>query len=233
MAIDDEAEHIVIENPEELGYKFEQGRIKAQKDNCSKSKKTVVPNQKLSLKEKLYNSFKELTNVYSLVALAMLLAIRIIVGIFANSTMALFGNMLKISINFLPIAVAAAMFGPIGAALVGGLGDILSFFINPASGGSYFPGFTLNGILTGLILGIFLYKNNISVKNVLISWSINAVLIEVLLSGYWLYFIYGAGSGASFWVYLWTRVISEAIKFVPSVLLIFAVCKATGKIRIK
>ncbi len=163
----------------------------------------------------------------------MLLALRIIVGIFANSTMALFGNMLKISINFLPIAIAAAMFGPIGAALIGGLGDILSFFINPASGGAYFPGFTLNGILTGLILGIFLYKNNVNIKTVLISWTINAVLIEVLLSGYWLYFIYGAGSGTSFFVYLWTRVISEAIKFVPSVLLILALGKAAEKIPLK
>ena len=185
------------------------------------------------MKEKLVNSVKELKNVYSLVALAMLLAIRIIVGIFANSTMPMFGNMLKISINFLPIAIAATMFGPVGAALVGGLGDVLSFFINPASGGSYFPGFTLNGILTGLILGLFLYKNNVNIKTVLISWTINAVLIEVFLSGYWLYFISGAGSGNSFWLYLWTRVISEAIKFVPSVLLILAVGKAVGKIRLK
>lgn len=187
----------------------------------------------MSLKDKFYNSLKELTNVYSLVALAMLLAIRIIVGIFANSTMALFGNMIKISINFLPIAIAAAMFGPIGAALVGGLGDILAFFINPASGGSYFPGFTLNGILTGIILGIFLYKNNVTIKTVLISWTINAVLIEVFLSGYWLYFIYGAGSGDTFWIYLCTRAISEAIKFVPSVLLILAVGKATSKIKLR
>ena len=54
----------------------------------------------MGFKEKFYNSAKELSNVQSLVALAMLLAIRVIVGIFANSTMALFGNMLKISINF-------------------------------------------------------------------------------------------------------------------------------------
>ena len=63
----------------------------------------------MRINDKFYNSLKELTNVYSLVALAMLLAIRIIVGIFANSTMALFGNMVKISINFLPIAIAAAL----------------------------------------------------------------------------------------------------------------------------
>lgn len=187
----------------------------------------------MSFKEKFYNSAKELTNVYSLVAIAMLLAIRIIVGIFANSTMALFGNMVKLSINFLPISVAAAMFGPIAAGLVGGLGDILSFFINPASGGAYFPGFTLNGILTGLILGIFLYKNNVNIKTVLISWTINAVFIEIFLSGYWLYFIYGTGSGDTFWVYLLTRAVSEAIKFVPSVLLILVVGKAVEKIKLK
>ncbi len=187
----------------------------------------------MTFKEKICNSAKEMTSVYSLCMLAMLLALRVIVGIFANSTMAVFGNMLKISINFLPIAVAAILFGPMGAALVGGLGDILSFFINPSSGGAYFPGFTLNGILTGLILGIFLYKNNVSLKTVLISWTINAVFVEVLLSGYWLYFIYGMGSGTSFYVYLWTRLISEAIKFIPSVALILVVGKAVGKIKIK
>lgn len=184
------------------------------------------------MKTSLYNSIKELKNIYSLTALAMLLALRIIVGIFANSTMAVFGNMLKISINFLPIAVAAALCGPIGAALVGGLGDVLSFFINPSSGGAYFPGFTLNGILTGLILGIFLYKNNISLKRVLISWTINAVFVEVLLSGYWLYFIYGMGTGNSFEIYLWTRLISEAIKFIPSVVLILIVGKAVKKVTV-
>lgn len=183
----------------------------------------------MSVKEKFVNSFKELNNVYSLVALAMLLALRIIVGIFANSTMAMFGNLIKISINFLPIAVAAILFGPIGASVVGGLGDILSFFINPASGGSYFPGFTINGILTGLILGIFLYKNNATVKSVLISWTINAVFIEVLLSGYWLYFIYGAGNGDTFEIFLLTRAVSEAIKFIPSVFLIYVFGKALKK----
>ncbi len=185
----------------------------------------------MSIKSKIVNSIKELSSVYSLTALGMLLALRVIVGIFANTTLPVFGNMLKISINFLPIAVAAALCGSIGAAIVGGLGDIIAFFIQP-TGGAYFPGFTLNGILTGLILGLFLYKNNVSLKTVLISWSINAVFIEVLLSGYWLYFIYGAGSGNSFWVYLWTRVISEAIKFVPSVLIILGVGKAVGQIKL-
>ena len=179
----------------------------------------------MTLKEKLLNSAKELSNVYAITALAMLLALRVIVGIFANFTMPLFANAVKISINFLPIAVAAALFGPIGAGLVGALGDIVSFFINSV-GTTYFPGFTINGFLTGVILGIFLYKNNITIKSVLISWTVNAVFIEVLLSAYWLNFLYGN----SFMFYLWTRIISEAIKFIPTVLIIIGVGKVTSQI---
>ena len=119
----------------------------------------------MTLKEKTLNSAKELSSVFSLTAIGMLLALRIILGIFANSTMALFGNMVKISLNFLPIAIAAAMFGPICAALIGGLGDVLSFFLNSA-GGTYFPGFTLNGIITGLILGYFTYVGLLAVFHI-------------------------------------------------------------------
>lgn len=183
----------------------------------------------MTLGKKFANSAKELTNVYSLSALGMLLALRVILGIFANSTMALFGNTVKISLNFLPIAVAAVMFGPVGAGIIGALGDVLSFFLNSA-GASYFPGFTINGIITGMIFGIFLYKNNVKILNIIIAWLINAVLVEIAMSGYWLYFIYGAGTDNSFMFYLWTRVISEAIKAIPTVILMFIFCRASTKI---
>jgi ECF transporter S component (folate family) len=183
----------------------------------------------MTLKEKIVNSAKELTNIYSLSALGMLLALRIILGIFANSTMAMFGNTIKISLNFLPIAVAAVMFGPVSAGLVGALGDVLSFFLNSA-GTTYFPGFTINGFITGMIFGILLYKNNAKIQNVLIAWFINTVLVEVAMSGYWLYFIYGAGTNNSFLFYLWTRIISEAIKAVPTILLMYTFGKVCAKI---
>lgn len=186
----------------------------------------------MNLIEKFSNSAKELNKVQSLATLGMLLAMRVVVGIFSNSTMALFGNMVKIGINFLPIAVAACIFGPVGAALVGGLGDVLSYLLNPM-GGAYFPGFTLNGILTGIIIGIFLYKNNNSLGKIIVSWTINAVLIEILLSGVWLFYIYGAGGGKTFMPFLLTRLISEAIKFVPTVAIIFFTLKGTERIKLK
>lgn len=173
--------------------------------------------------KKINDSAKELKNIYSLAAVAMLLAIRVVLGFFANSTLAFFGNTVKITGAFLPIAVTGEMFGPIPAALVGALGDIISFLLNP-TGGAYFPGFTISGFLTGLIYGLAFYKNKITVSRVAIAWFVNMILVETFLAAYWLYFLNGAS--APYTVYLYARFISVAIKCIPEILLIFA----TGKI---
>ncbi len=108
-------------------------------------------------------SLFELKDIRSLAAVAMLLALRIVLGMFANATLPMFGNTVKFSAAFIPIAVAGAMFGPIPAGLVGALGDVLSFLIAP-TGGAYFPGFTISGLLTGLIYGFALYNEKLSIS---------------------------------------------------------------------
>lgn len=71
------------------------------------------------------------------------------------------------------------MFGPIPAAIVGALGDILSFIIAPT--GAYFPGFTINGFITGFIYGMFLYKNNVTPLRVVLAWFTNMLCVETFL----------------------------------------------------
>ena len=100
-------------------------------------------------------SLRELKNVRALAAIAMLLALRVVLGMFANATLPMFGNTVKLSAAFIPIAVGGAMFGPVPAALIGALGDVISFVIAP-TGGGYFPGFTISGLLTGLVYGFAL-----------------------------------------------------------------------------
>ncbi len=180
---------------------------------------------------KITDSAKELKSIYSLVAIAMLLALRVVLGFFANATLPFFGNSVKISGAFLPIVTAGAMFGPIPAALVGALGDILSFIMQPAAGG-YFPGFTISGLLTGFIYGCAFYKNEITLPRTIIAWLVNMVAVETFLSAYWLYILYGAGEGVPYTVYLSARFISVCVKCIPEILLIFAICKLTTKIKI-
>ena len=131
-------------------------------------------------------------SIYALAAIAMLLALRIVLGFFANSTLPFFGNNVKLSAAFLPIAVTGVMFGPIPAAIVGALGDILSFIIAPT--GAYFPGFTINGFITGFIYGMFLYKNNVTPLRVVLAWFTNMLCVETFLTAFWLYTLYGGGS---------------------------------------
>lgn len=184
----------------------------------------------MSISKKLFNSFAEMKNIYSIVAIAMLLALRVVLGFFANATLPFFGNSVKITAAFLPITVTATMFGPFPAALVGALGDIITFMIAPS--GMYFPGFTLNGFMTGLIYGLFFYKNNATLKNVIIAWFINTLTIETFVNAYWLYILYSGGTGKTYMAYLITRFISEAAKCIPEIILIFALGKLTKNINI-
>ena len=182
----------------------------------------------MSTLKKLTGSLGELKNVYSLAAIAMLLALRVVLGMFANATLPMFGNTVKLSGAFLPIATAGVMFGPVPAGLVGALGDVVSFFLFPTPGG-YFPGFTISGLLTGLIYGLAFYKNNISLPRTIIAWVTNTLLVETFLAAYWLNIIL---ADSPYPVLLTARFVSAGCKCIPEILLIFAVGKLVTKIKL-
>lgn len=178
----------------------------------------------------LKNSVLEFKSIYALAGIAMLLALRVVLGLFANATLAIFGGNVKITPSLFALTTAAAMFGPFPAALVGGLGDVLSFFLAPA-GGAYFPGFTISGVLTGLIYGFALYKNQVTLPRVIIAWFINMLVVETFLAAYWLWTL--NGYTADYSVYLIWRFVSQGIKCVPDILLIYFIGKLTAKIKLQ
>lgn len=62
----------------------------------------------------------------------------------------------RISFTFIPVAVAAILFGPTPAALLGALIDVLGALLAPS--GVFSPGYTLTAMVQGLIYGLFLYE---------------------------------------------------------------------------
>ena len=172
--------------------------------------------------KKIPASLFELKDIRSLAVVAMLLALRIVLGMFANATLPMFGNTVKLSASFIPIAVTGAMFGPVPAGLVGALGDVLSFVIAP-TGGAYFPGFTISGLLTGLIYGLVLYNEKFSLLRIAVAWAVNALVVESFMAAYWLYVLYA--QEPSYLFYLSARGISLAVKCVPEILILFAISK--------
>ena len=172
------------------------------------------------------NSFFELKRVQTLALVAMLLALRVVLGLFANATLPFFGNQVKFGASFLPVAAAGALYGPVSGLLVGALGDVLSFVLAPT--GMYIPGFTISGALTGIIYGCFLYKNQITLPRVIIAWCVNMITVETFLAAFWFYIFMNPGFATPYLTFLATRFISVAVRAVPEILLIFALGKLIG-----
>lgn len=154
-----------------------------------------------SLVAKFKCSAQELSNIKSVAICAMMLALRVVVGYFANFSLAITPNA-KIGFAFLPIAIVSMLLGPVCGMIVGGFGDILSFLLVPMGG--YFFGWTLNGILVGMLYGLFLYKSDskILLRLIICELLINFA-VEVPLGSLWLMIQYGK----AFWVMAGTRAI--------------------------
>ena len=70
------------------------------------------------------DSAKELTNLRCIVMTGMLIAVHVLLSIFV---MIPIGENIKISFSFLALASIGMLFGPIPAAIAGGITDILGF----------------------------------------------------------------------------------------------------------
>lgn len=173
---------------------------------------------------KFKSSAKELKDVKSVTICAMLLALRVVLGYFSNLTLAVTPNA-KVGFTFLPIALAAMLTGPVCGMIIGGLGDILSFIVMPMGG--YFFGWTLNGILVGMLYGIFLYKNDKRLLlNLILCEILIAFLVEVPLGSLWLYIQFDK----AFWVMAGTRAIKSLIAIPIETVLIFLFTKVIRRI---
>ena len=120
-----------------------------------------------------------------ILVLAMLTALEIVLNRFASIRT---WN-LKIGFSFIPIVVAAMLYGPLGGAAVAGLGDLIGALLFP--NGPFFPGFTLTALLTGLVFGLFLKKNQKPLP-VLLAVGINQLILSLLLNTLWISMLYGS-----------------------------------------
>lgn len=127
---------------------------------------------------------KKLKDTKTLALAAMLTAIGIILGFFKLPINQLF----EIRFGSLPIAMAGMILGPIPAAVVGALVDIGGFIVKPT--GPYFPGFTLSGIVGGLIFGFMLYGKKTTVIRVLLTEILYTVVVGMGLNTLWLSLLY-------------------------------------------
>ncbi|MBO6159289.1 MAG: folate family ECF transporter S component [Firmicutes bacterium] len=168
------------------------------------------------------DSLNELKNVKSLTGLSMLLALDLVLNLTASIQIT---QSLRLSFSFIASALMGMLYGPTLAALSCSLVDILQLFIKPT--GPYFPGFTLSAALTGIIFGLFLYKNQCSLKRIIISKTLINVLIHLLLNSVWITVLYGS----AFWANLPGRIVKNLGMLPVEILILWLILPFISKVR--
>ena len=147
----------------------------------------------LTLAQKFMKSAQMLKSPQNLAVCGMLLALRIVIGYFSNLTLAVSPD-IKIGFSFLPIAIAGILCGPVASGIIGALGDIFCFLLAPM--GAYFPGWTINGMLVGLLYGMFLYESKRFIPSLIICEIVSGLFVEIALGSLWLYIQFSK----AFWI---------------------------------
>ncbi|AUS98618.1 folate transporter [Clostridium thermosuccinogenes] len=153
----------------------------------------------------------------------MLVALNVILTFFDISL----SNVLRISFSFLPLAMGGMLYGPVVGGAMGVVGDILGYLARPD--GPFFPGFTLNALLSGALYGLFLYKRPVKLKSVIAVSLLITVSINLLLNPVWLSMMYGN----AFIVLLTGRIVKNVIMFPINTALLFAALKLVERVKIR
>ena len=138
---------------------------------------------------------KRIFSVENITVTAMLIACQVVLGNLLQVPM--LGK--QYNFGFVPIALAGALMGPIPAAIVGGLGDLIGAHLFPA--GAYFPGFTLTNVLVGLVCGFILHGQKPSWWRVIAAVAISLAGPNLFLNSLWLHMLaYVPSRGYFTWV---------------------------------
>lgn len=158
-------------------------------------------------------------NTKQLVIMALMIAMNVMLARFLSIQT----PTIRICFTFLPIAVVAMMYGPISAALVGALADLLGSLLFPV--GPYFYGFTVTAFLMGATYGVFMYKRVGKMFYITISVLIVTVIWQLALDTYWLHMLWDV----PYVSLLPWRIVRTVIMIPVQVALIKAIAHVLGK----
>lgn len=174
-------------------------------------------------KENTNNSaYRKKIDVRMLVLCGLMVALHIILSRFLSVN----AWNIKIGFSFVAIFVAAYVYGPVAGALVGGLGDFLGAILFPI--GAYFPGFTLNCALTGVIFGLLLHKTQ-SKKRIGIAVGLDILGLSLWVTPLWISIVYGS----PYWPLILSRIPQILIMTILEAVCIFYLIKILERIHAK
>lgn len=133
-------------------------------------------------------SFKEFANLRTVVMCGLLAAIAVILGYMTTINI---GPYIKIGFSGIPNRVVDFLFGPVVGGIFGGVLDVLKFIIKPD--GNFFPGFTFDAMLGGVIYGAFLYRKKVKLWRVAVACLLVKIIVNCGFNTLWISILYGKG----------------------------------------
>ena len=130
-------------------------------------------------------SSQEIRQPRTIATCAMLAAVAIVLGYFSIEL----GSSLRIGFSSIPNRLVDYLFGPVVGAYFGGLLDIIKYIIKPT--GTFFPGFTFNAMLAGLICGSILYGRKLTLWRVFLAKFLVIMICNVFFNTLWISILYG------------------------------------------
>lgn len=175
------------------------------------------------MKGKSFNQEK----IFTLCCLGLLIAIQVVLARFAVIPV---GDMMRFSLSFIPVVIAARKFGIVASTAVYGLGDLVGAIVFP-TGGAFFPGYTLTAAVVGLIFGIFLRptKNEeaSAARNIKIVLSVllTQLIGSFLMNSFWRSFQTGTPYTAVLMTRLPQCLVSAVIQSVFMIVFLDRICR--------
>jgi len=151
---------------------------------------------------------KKKFNTRTLVLTALLIALQIV---FVR-LLPIGAGSIRISLGFLPVAVAGMVLGPVGGGIMAVIADIVGMLLF-SRGDVYFPLFTLTEFLYGVGFGLLLHKKELSYIKLSIFTLIQFIFLNLVLNSLWLYFYYImiVSKPQGFWVILTGRTMAAMV----------------------
>lgn len=169
--------------------------------------------------------------ILKLCCLGVLIAMQVVLARFLVIPV---GDMMRFSTSFIPVVIAARLFGPLGGMAVYGLGDLVGAIVFP-TGGAFFPGYTVTAAVVGLIFGIFLKpvkgeqtRLQLSIR-VVLSVLCTQLIGSFLMNSFWRSFQTGTPYGAVLLTRLPQCLVSSVIQIVFMMLLLDKICDVVKK----
>ena len=120
-----------------------------------------------------------------MVHIALMIALQIIFQRFLNID---YGQFVRLSFGFLPVAIIGMMYGPVYGGVGATVGNVLGAVLR---GFTPFPGFVLSALLGGIIYGLLLHNKPKKLWRVCTAVAIICIFVNLGLNTYWLQMMHG------------------------------------------